>query len=73
MLFEMCSCTDPKGAQRVLQNAGYKDIQITGFRFLLKDEKDWYSTGFEATGPNGNKVTGAVTAGLFKGNTIRFD
>jgi hypothetical protein len=67
-------CKDAAGTKRVLAQNGYTNIVITGWRPFMKSEKDWYSTGFEATSPNGAKVTGAVTSGLFwKGNTIRFD
>ena len=67
-------CKDAAGTQRVLEQNGYTNIVITGWRPFMKSEKDWYSTGFKATSPNGSNVTGAVTSGLvFKGNTIRFD
>jgi prepilin-type N-terminal cleavage/methylation domain-containing protein len=67
-------CTDPVGASRVLENSGYTDIHITGYRYWIKGHDDHYSTGFEATAPNGAHVTGAVTSGIFgKGNTIRLD
>jgi len=65
--------TDESGTIAVLQGAGYTDIKITGARPFMKGEHDLYSTGFEAIGPTGKKVTGAVTAGLLKGSTIRFD
>jgi hypothetical protein len=66
-------CTDEDGARRVLQQNGYKDITITGYRFGMGGEHDTYVTGFEATSPSGSRVSGAVCSGLFKGSTIRFD
>ena len=67
-------CKDAAGTKRVLAQNGYTNIVITGWRPFMKSDTDWYSTGFEATSPNGSKVTGAVTSGLFwKGSTIRFD
>ena len=65
--------TDSDGATRTLQNAGYTNIQITGPRPLMRGQDDVFSTGFEATGPTGQRVSGAVTGGWFKGSTIRFD
>lgn len=63
--------TDAEGATRTLKAAGYSDIEITGYRPFMGD--DWYSTGFRATSPGGQEVTGAVTGGFLKGNTIRTD
>jgi hypothetical protein len=65
--------TDASGAIATLQGAGYTDIKITGNRPFMRGQGDFYSTGFEASGPTGRRVSGAVTAGLFKGSTIRFD
>lgn len=72
-VFILASCTDQDGAERTLRQAGYKDIEITGYRPFMKSEDDTYSTGFRATSPAGYQVTGAVTGGPFKGNTIRLD
>ncbi len=71
--FGPAACTDSDGTKKILQQSGYTNIEITGFRFWMKGEEDWTSTGFVATSPNGERVTGAVTGGLFKGKTIRFD
>jgi hypothetical protein len=58
----------------VLEQNGFTNVTITGWRPFAKSEKDWYSTGFSATNvTTGKQVTGAVTSGVFKGNTIRFD
>lgn len=68
------ACTSENGAKRTLAAAGYTNIEITGWRPFMKSKDDWSSTGFRATGPNGQTVTGAVTGGLiFKGYTIRTD
>jgi len=66
-------CSRPEEARRVLSAAGYKDIRITGWCPFMAGEDDTFSTGFRAIGPGGNLVTGAVTSGLLKGNTIRLD
>ena len=69
----LVSCTDHDGATRTLANSGYSNIEITGYRFFMKGEDDVFCTGFEADSPSGQRVTGAVTHGWFKGNTIRLD
>lgn len=65
--------TDGEGATRVLEAQGYKSIEITGWRPMAGGKDDFYCTGFEATSPSGQRVSGAVTSGLFKGHTIRLD
>lgn len=73
-LFLVGCYTDPDGARRVLQQNGYTNIEITGYRYGMGGEDDTYVTGFRARSPNGQTVTGAVTRGLYlKGSTIRFD
>lgn len=65
--------TDPKGATRVLQDQGYTNIEITGWRPFAGSDDDTFHTGFSATSPGGRRVTGVVTSGFFKGNTVRLD
>ena len=65
--------TDPKGATRTLVDAGYTDIEITGYRWLGGSDSDTFRTGFKATSPTGKRVSGIVCSGWFKGYTIRFD
>jgi hypothetical protein len=70
----MCvGVTDEAGARKTLQQSGYKNISITGYRWFMAGQNEWYSTGFIATSPNGTEVSGAVTRGFLRGNTIRFD
>lgn len=70
----IAGCTDSNHATKVLQQAGYTNIQITGYNWMACSEDDLYHTGFAATGPTGVAVTGTVCAGLlFKGSTIRMD
>lgn len=66
-------CTSADEAHRALAGAGYKNVTITGYRFFLCDKNDSWSTGFEATGPSGQRVSGAVCSGVLKGATIRTD
>jgi len=73
VVMALTSCTDNEGARRTLMQAGFTDIELTGYRFFMAGKEDTYCTGFKATSPNGFKVSGAVTGGPFKGNTIRFD
>lgn len=72
-IFVPKACQQPDAAIKVLQDNGYTDIRITGYRWFTCDEKDTFSTGFIAITPTGKQVSGAVCSGFFKGNTIRFD
>jgi hypothetical protein len=67
------ACTRPNDTTRILQQQGYKNIEITGWRPFAKSEEDVFSTGFSATSPSGEAVTGTVTSGWLKGGTIRLD
>lgn len=73
LLLTATACTQPDKAKRVLEQAGYTDIQITGYRPFMAGKDDTFSTGFRAKGPTGKVVTGAVTGGVLKGSTIRLD
>jgi len=65
--------TNAKSAKQVLEEAGYTDIQITGYSMFLCKQDDMFSTGFVATSPSKKRVEGAVCkAGFYMGNTIRF-
>lgn len=67
-------CTQPEHATRVLQSAGYSDIQTHGYDFFACGQDDTYADKFTAKGPTGKPVSGVVCAGLFfKGATIRLD
>jgi hypothetical protein len=69
------SCADAEGAKRVLEKSGYKNIRTTGWEALTCSRDDETCTGFEATAPNGEAVTGSVGGSFFgcKGHTIRLD
>ena len=72
----LSACTDAPNANRVLQDAGYTDIQITGYQFSGCGKEDNYHTGFTAKGPTGRKVSGVVCSGygvFGKSNTIRIN
>jgi len=65
-------CSSSSEARRVLEANGYTSIETTGHKFFACSEDDVFSTGFEATSPNGTRVSGAVCSGWLKGATIRF-
>lgn len=69
----LMSCAEPDKATKILQQQGYTEIEITGWRPWMASDSDDFSTGFRAKSPNGTVVTGAVTGGVFKGHTIRLD
>lgn len=64
---------DLEGSKRVLEDSGYTNVQMTGYRPFAGSDDDTFSDGFEATSPTGKHVTGSVTYGLMKGKTIRLD
>lgn len=67
LAFMMIGCTDA-------DNAGFTDIQITGYKFFSCSEDDFQHTGFTAIGPTGKPVNGTVCSGLFlKNSTIRYE
>lgn len=67
------SCTAPDQARRVLDESGYSEVQLTGYRWFTCGENDVYHDGFIARGPTGRSVKGTICAGWFKGATIRLD
>ena len=74
MFIMLTACTNADSARRVLEENGYSDIQMTGYRFFMCGKEDFYHSGFAAKGPTGRSVSGVVCQGLlFKGSTIRFD
>lgn len=72
--FLVIGCTNNPDATRILQENGYKDIQMTGYNFFSCGRDDFYHTGFIAKSPSGNNVKGTVCSGaFFKNSTIRFE
>lgn len=66
------ACVKPEQTTRQLEQMGYKQVEITGFDFFACAKDDSFQTGFEATAPNGDRVTGVHCAGFMKAGTIRF-
>lgn len=64
--------SDSEGTTKVLTQMGYTHIETTGVRPFARGENELYSTGFRATSPTGQIVTGTVTKGL-RGSTVRWD
>lgn len=66
-------CTNKPDAIRTLHSAGFKDVETTGYSWFACGQDDTSHTGFIATNPAGERVTGTVCCGLiFKACTIRF-
>lgn len=70
-LVGLAGCSDPAGARKALEGAGYTDIEITGVAWTGCGQDDYEETGFKAKGPSGKQVEGAVCSGWPKGSTIR--
>jgi len=73
ILLTLASCTDEIGARKTLERNNYKIINVGGYAWFGGSNNDLYCTKFKAIAPNGDTVTGMVTKGLFKGNTIRLN
>lgn len=67
------ACTSADKTRKTLEAEGYTHIVIGGYSFSCSDS-DGTCTKFEATGPSGRRVHGAVGCGYtFKGCTVRID
>ncbi len=71
-LLACAACSSPNDARRALTAAGYTKIDITGYEVFGCGDDDTFSTGFVATNPAGQEVSGVVCSGWFKRGTIRF-
>jgi hypothetical protein len=72
-LLMLAGCTDEHTALRVLNSAGFKDVQLTGYRWYGCGSEDNFRTGFNATAPSGERVSGVVCSGWMQGATYNFD
>lgn len=69
----LAGCTSPESATRTLQQAGFTEIQTTGYAGPFScGRDDVFSTGFTAMNPQGAKVEGVVCCGWMKLCTVRF-
>lgn len=71
------SCTNEGGALKTLEDAGFTNVELTGYDWLTCGDSDETCTGFRALNPTGTRwVEGAVGCNLMgcgKGCTIRFN
>lgn len=74
VLLFLVSCTpDSQKVVRILQGAGYTNIQLGGYPLFACSDDDTFNVEFTAVGPTTQPVRGAVCCGLFKNCTIRID
>ena len=66
-------CTQPEKAEKLLKQHGFSEVEITGWKPFIASKGEVFSTGFRAKAQNGETVEGAVTGGILKGSTIRFE
>lgn len=66
-------CSDPAGTHRVLEAAGFRDIEVEGVALWGCADDDTFQTSFSAVGPTGKPARGVVCAGWLKGSTIRLE
>lgn len=69
----LTGCSSQSDAVDALQALGMKDIHTTGYRVFGCPKDDSFHTGFIATNPQGQRVSGVVCSGLIMGGTVRFD
>lgn len=70
----LAGCSDPETAVRVAEAHGFRDVEVTGWSAFSCSEDDTFSTGFEATNVEGQRVSGTVCSNLLvKGATLRLD
>jgi len=68
----LLSCTAEDRSRQALEAQGFTQINMTGYSMFSCSDDDTFSTGFIATNPNGNRVTGTVCCGWVKDCTIRW-
>lgn len=76
LLFGIGSCSngcvaDESQVRNVLQDEGYSNIQLKGYKWFACSEDDWTHEEFSATNINGRLVRGTVCCGIFKDCTVR--
>lgn len=75
LVLGLTGCTAPENATKHLLDAGYTNIQITGYKPFACSEDDVTRTGFTALGPTNRVVSDTVCGGSIelKGATIQLD
>lgn len=69
----LSGCVTETKTLKTLDNGGFEEAEITGWKPFSCGQDDWFKTGFKAKNANGKEITGTVCCGLiFKDCTIRF-
>ena len=69
----LAGCYSGNDARKALEAQGFTDIEVTGHAWFACSKGDTYATSFNATNPQGKRVSGAACSGLlFKNTTIRW-
>lgn len=69
----LASCYSGTDARKALEAQGFTNIEITGHAWFACSKSDTFATSFNATNPQGKRVSGAACSGLlFKNTTIRW-
>ena len=69
----LASCTDSGATIRAAQEMGFTDVKVTGYRYFGCGEGYTFSTGFEATNPKGQRISGYNCSGFLRGSNIHLD
>jgi hypothetical protein len=69
----LTGCMGEDRAKRALDAAGMTDVRIEGKSWFGCSKGDVTSRNFTATTASGEKVSGQVCGGWFKGATVRID
>lgn len=69
----LAGCTDSSSANKALDDMGFKEVEITGWRWFGCGEDYMFHTGYRAKNPNSKVVTGTVCSGWLKGSSVKFD
>lgn len=64
---------DDANALRVLEESGFSHVILNGHAYFACAKNEISSTSFDAVGPTGRKVRGAVCTSIFHVSTIRFN
>lgn len=69
----LTGCTDAESTIDTVQKQGFTNVVVDGYSPFSCGNDDKMSTGFTATNPKGDVVSGVVCCGWFiKGCTVRW-
>lgn len=69
----VAGCTDPRAANKALDDMGFTDVQMTGYRIFTCGKDYTFHTGFSAKNARGKIITGAVCSSWLGGSAVKFD